>query len=60
MDETNGFNFVYFWINKIWYVRIDTGSLLPPDKGQEVGGYKFLGGWYVCLQHSGVMWVGKL
>ena len=42
-------------------VKRDTGSLLPPYKGQEVSGFKlFLGRWFVCCQHGGVTWVGKL
>ena len=36
-DERNGFNFVYFLINKGRYVRRDTGSLFfSPNKGLEV------------------------
>ena len=34
--ERNGFNFVYFWINQIWYVKRDVDSLLPPDTGRDV------------------------
>ncbi len=60
-DEMNGFNFIYFQIDKSWYVRRDTGSLLPPDTGQEVSGSKlFLGSWFVYLWNGGVAWIGKL
>ena len=39
-------------------VRRDAGSLLPPDKGQEVSECKmFLGGWFVC---STVVWRGSV
>ena len=39
-DGMNGFNFFYFLTNKGRYVRRDTDSLFPPDKGQELSGCK--------------------
>ena len=50
-----------FQINKSQYIKRNTGSLFPPDKGQEMSGSKlFLGGWFVSLEHGRVAWVGKV
>ena len=35
-EQKNGFNFVYFWINKDQYARRDIGSVLPANKSQKV------------------------